>query len=57
MTAARLRVEITLVYKAPYLYWLSLSFDGWVVKVAQPCNLVCLYCYVYELLDRTWRMS
>ncbi|MDX3363260.1 MULTISPECIES: FxsB family cyclophane-forming radical SAM/SPASM peptide maturase [Streptomyces] len=25
------------------------------VKVAQPCNLACDYCYVYELQDSTWR--
>ncbi|MFF7641796.1 FxsB family cyclophane-forming radical SAM/SPASM peptide maturase [Streptomyces canus] len=30
-------------------------FVEWIVKVAQPCNLACDYCYVYELLDRTWR--
>ncbi|MET9083710.1 FxsB family cyclophane-forming radical SAM/SPASM peptide maturase [Streptomyces sp. NPDC004237] len=30
-------------------------FVEWVVKVAQPCNLACDYCYVYELLDRSWR--
>ncbi|MER6285190.1 FxsB family cyclophane-forming radical SAM/SPASM peptide maturase [Streptomyces sviceus] len=30
-------------------------FVEWIVKVAQPCNLACDHCYVYELLDRTWR--
>ncbi|WP_406217758.1 FxsB family cyclophane-forming radical SAM/SPASM peptide maturase [Streptomyces canus] len=30
-------------------------FVEWIVKVAQPCNLACDYCYVYELRDRTWR--
>jgi len=30
-------------------------FVEWIVKIAQPCNLACDYCYVYELRDRTWR--
>lgn len=30
-------------------------FVEWVVKVAQPCNLACDHCYVYELQDHTWR--
>lgn len=30
-------------------------FTEWVVKVAQPCNLACDHCYVYELQDSTWR--
>ncbi|MEU3334237.1 FxsB family cyclophane-forming radical SAM/SPASM peptide maturase [Streptomyces sp. NPDC002144] len=30
-------------------------FVEWVVKVAQPCNLACDHCYVYELRDRTWQ--
>ncbi|MFF3376552.1 FxsB family cyclophane-forming radical SAM/SPASM peptide maturase [Streptomyces sp. NPDC002680] len=30
-------------------------FTEWIVKVAQPCNLACDHCYVYELRDRTWR--
>ena len=30
-------------------------FREWVVKVAQPCNLACDYCYVYELRDSSWR--
>ncbi|MFK0281970.1 FxsB family cyclophane-forming radical SAM/SPASM peptide maturase [Streptomyces sp. NPDC090499] len=30
-------------------------FVEWVVKVAQPCNLACDYCYVYETADHSWR--
>ncbi|MCH5673620.1 FxsB family cyclophane-forming radical SAM/SPASM peptide maturase [Streptomyces gilvus] len=30
-------------------------FVEWIVKVAQPCNLACDHCYVYELRDHSWR--
>lgn len=30
-------------------------FVEWIVKVAQPCNLACDHCYVYELLDHSWQ--
>lgn len=32
-------------------------FTEWIVKVAQPCNLACDHCYVYELRDHTWRQK
>jgi uncharacterized protein len=30
-------------------------FQEWVLKCAQPCNLACDHCYVYELRDTSWR--
>ncbi|MEV2226882.1 hypothetical protein AB0E01_44690 [Nocardia vinacea] len=35
--------------------WEPLPFVEFVVKIHSRCNLVCDYCYIYEMADQSWR--
>ena len=45
ITESKMRVESTI---APPLAWI-------VLKIVQPCNLNCTYCYVYNRGNDSWK--
>ncbi|GIJ49642.1 hypothetical protein Val02_65280 [Virgisporangium aliadipatigenens] len=35
--------------------WRPVPFREFVLKIRQPCDLACTYCYVYSMADQSWR--
>ncbi|MGF6885321.1 uncharacterized protein ABIA39_004137 [Nocardia sp. GAS34] len=35
--------------------WAPLPFTEYVIKIHSRCNLACDYCYMYEMVDQSWR--